>query len=106
VRFGGRFGPRFAPCAQPPSPGSWRFAAGRYIGEGFDDPRLETLLLAMPIAWKSTVVQYAGRLHRAHPVKREARIYDYVDIGLATLRRMYAKRLRAYRAIGYVAEDR
>ena len=40
-------------------------ATGRYIGEGFDDPRLDTLLLTMPIAWKGTVVQYAGRLHRS-----------------------------------------
>ena len=76
-------------------------ATGRYIGEGFDDPRLDTLLLAMPIAWKGTVVQYAGRLHRAHPGKREALIYDYVDAELPVLRRMFAKRLRAYRSIGY-----
>ncbi len=57
-------------------------ATGRFIGEGFDDPRLDTLLLAMPIAWKGTVVQYAGRLHRPHPAKAEARIYDYVDVNI------------------------
>ena len=51
-------------------------ATGRYLGEGFDDPRLDTLLLTMPIAWKGTVVQYAGRLHRAHAAKRDIRIYD------------------------------
>ena len=76
-------------------------ATGRYIGEGFDDPRLDTLLLAMPIAWKGTVVQYTGRLHRAHPGKRQALVYDYVDAELPVLRRMFAKRLKAYRALGY-----
>lgn len=76
-------------------------ATGRYIGEGFDDPRLDTLLLAMPIAWKGTVVQYAGRLHRAHPGKRQALVYDYVDGELPVLRRMFAKRLKAYRGLGY-----
>jgi superfamily II DNA or RNA helicase len=76
-------------------------ATGRYVGEGFDDPCLDTLLLAMPIAWKGTVVQYAGRLHRAHPGKHDALIYDYVDAELPVLRRMFAKRLRAYRSLGY-----
>ena len=65
-------------------------ATGRYIGEGFDDPRLDTLLLTMPIAWKGTVVQYAGRRHRAHPAKRDARIYDYVDDDVPVLRRCTA----------------
>ena len=76
-------------------------ATGRYIGEGFDDPHLDVLLLAMPIAWKGTVVQYAGRLHRAHPGKHDVLIYDYVDAELPVLRRMFAKRLRAYRSLGY-----
>lgn len=76
-------------------------ATGRYIGEGFDEPRLDTLLLAMPIAWKGTVTQYAGRLHRAHVGKREMRVYDYVDAEVPVLRRMFAKRLKAYRALGY-----
>ncbi len=80
-------------------------ATGRYIGEGFDDPRLDTLLLAMPIAWEGTVVQYAGRLHRAHPGKREALVYDYVDAEVPVLRRMFAKRLKAYRALGYELAD-
>lgn len=80
-------------------------ATGRYIGEGFDDPRLDTLLLAMPIAWKGTVVQYAGRLHRAHPAKRDALVYDYVDDAVPVLRRMYAKRLRAYKKMGYTSSD-
>ena len=76
-------------------------ATGRYIGEGFDDPCLDALLLAMPIAWKGTVVQYAGRLHRAHLGKQDVLIYDYVDAELPVLRRMFAKRLRAYRSLGY-----
>jgi superfamily II DNA or RNA helicase len=76
-------------------------ATGRYIGEGFDDPCLDALLLAMPIAWKGTVVQYAGRLHRAHPGKQDVLIYDYVDTELPVLRRMFAERLRAYRSLGY-----
>ena len=80
-------------------------ATGRYVGEGFDDARLDTLLLAMPIAWKGTVVQYAGRLHRARPGKREALVYDYVDAELPVLRRMFAKRLKAYRALGYELVD-
>jgi superfamily II DNA or RNA helicase len=80
-------------------------ATGRYIGEGFDEPRLDTLLLAMPIAWKGTVVQYAGRLHRAFPGKRDALIYDYVDAELPVLRRMFAKRLKAYRSLGYEVGD-
>jgi superfamily II DNA or RNA helicase len=80
-------------------------ATGRFIGEGFDDPRLDTLLLAMPIAWKGTVVQYAGRLHRPHPEKADARIYDYVDASVPVLRRMFAKRSKAYRAMGYAIDD-
>ena len=84
------------------SPGDWdATATGRYIGEGFDDPRLDTLLLAMPIAWKGTVAQYAGRLHRRHPGKHEALVYDYVDAELSVLRRMFAKRLKTYHALGY-----
>jgi superfamily II DNA or RNA helicase len=56
-------------------------ATGRYIGEGFDDARLDTLFLTMPVAWKGTMVQYAGRLQRLHPSKAEVRIYDYVGAG-------------------------
>ncbi len=79
-------------------------ATGRFIGEGFDDPRLDTLLLTMPIAWKGTVVQYAGRLHRPHPEKVDARIYDYVDQDVPVLRRMFAKRAKAYRAMSYAID--
>jgi len=80
-------------------------ATGRYIGEGFDDSRLDTLLLAMPIAWKGTVIQYAGRLHRPHPGKLDALVYDYVDTELPVLRRMFAKRLKTYHALGYTLTD-
>ena len=80
-------------------------ATGRYIGEGFDDARLDTLFLAMPISWKGTLVQYTGRLHRPHPGKTEVRIYDYVDREVPMLRRMFEKRLRGYRAIGYVLDE-
>ena len=80
-------------------------ATGRYLGEGFDDPGLDTRLLTMPIAWKGTVVQYAGRLHRAHAAKRDIRIYDHVDDGVPVFRRVYAKRLRTYKEMGYVCDD-
>ena len=76
-------------------------ATGRFIGEGFDDPRLDTLFLALPIAWKGTLVQYAGRLHRRHQGKTEVRIYDYVDEAIPVLDRMFEKRLKGYRAMGY-----
>jgi superfamily II DNA or RNA helicase len=76
-------------------------ATGRYIGEGFDDARLDTLFLAMPVSWKGTLVQYTGRLHRLAPGKTEVRIYDYVDRTVPLLARMFEKRLRGYRAIGY-----
>ena len=76
-------------------------ATGRYIGEGFDDARLDTLFLAMPVSWKGTLVQYTGRLHRLHPGKHEVRIFDYVDREVPMLLRMFEKRLRGYRAIGY-----
>ena len=63
-------------------------ATGRYIGEGFDDTRLDTLFLTLPVSWKGTLVQYAGRLHRHRPGKREVRIYDYVDRNVPILARM------------------
>jgi superfamily II DNA or RNA helicase len=79
-------------------------ATGRYIGEGFDDARLDTLFLALPISWKGTLVQYTGRLHRPHPKKTDVRIYDYVDRDVPMLLKMFEKRQRAYRAIGYMQE--
>ena len=76
-------------------------ATGRYIGEGFDDARLDTLFLAMPISWRGTLQQYVGRLHRLHENKHVVRVYDYVDSCVPVLNRMYEKRLKAYKAIGY-----
>ena len=76
-------------------------ATGRYIGEGFDDSRPDTLLLAMPVSWKGTVLQYAGRISRPRETKDEVRIYDYADLEVPVLAAMYNKRLRAYRAMGY-----
>ena len=80
-------------------------ATGRYLGEGFDDARLDTLFLTMPISWKGTLAQYAGRLHRLHPSKREVVIYDYVDGGEPVLARMAAKRRVGYRSLGYEAME-
>ena len=76
-------------------------ATGRYLGEGFDDSRLDTLFLTMPIAWKGTLAQYAGPLHRLNDAKREVIIYDYVDMRVPVLARMAAKRRVGYQAIGY-----
>ena len=76
-------------------------ATGKYVGEGFDYPRLDTLFLGLPIAWKGKVAQYAGRLHRNYPGKNEVQIYDYVDIHVPVLENMYQKRLKGYAAIGY-----
>lgn len=79
-------------------------ATGKYVGEGFDCPRLDTLFLTLPIAWKGTIAQYAGRLHRDYIGKKEVRIYDYVDLHIPMLERMYQKRLKGYAAIGYQAQ--
>lgn len=79
-------------------------ATGKYIGEGFDCPRLDTLFLGLPISWKGTIAQYAGRLHREYEGKKEVRIYDYVDLHVPMLERMYQKRLKGYAAIGYHAK--
>jgi superfamily II DNA or RNA helicase len=79
-------------------------ATGRYIGEGFDDARLDTLILAMPISWRGTLQQYAGRLHRLHENKKVVQVYDYVDIGVPILTRMWRKRIRGYKAMGYSIE--
>jgi superfamily II DNA or RNA helicase len=76
-------------------------ATGSYIGEGFDDARLDTLFLATPISWKGTLQQYVGRLHRHHDTKRFVQVYDYADIGVPMLARMYERRLKGYSAIGY-----
>jgi superfamily II DNA or RNA helicase len=79
-------------------------ATGRYLGEGFDDERLDTLFLALPISWRGTLTQYAGRLHRLNAAKKEVIIYDYVDFDIPVLAKMYAKRRAGYKAIGYEVE--
>ena len=79
-------------------------ATGRYIGEGFDDARLDTLFLTMPIACKGTLAQYVGRLHREYDGKRDVLVVDYVDQTVPVLARMAAKRRAGYRALGYVLE--
>jgi len=76
-------------------------ATGRYLGEGFDDPRLDTLFLTLPVSWKGTVAQYAGRLHRLHDMKTEVIIYDYADLNVPMLAKMYSRRVLGYKAIGY-----
>ena len=80
-------------------------ATGSYIGEGFDDARLDTLFLAMPISWKGTLQQYVGALHRLHDNKRVVQVYDYVDNGVPMLARMYERRLKGYNAIGYAIDQ-
>lgn len=76
-------------------------ATGRYIGEGFDDSRLDTLFLTLPVSWHGTIAQYVGRLHRLHDRKREVRVYDYADLNVPMLARMFDRRCRGYEAVGY-----
>ncbi len=90
-----------AMAALPPEAPRVIVATGRCVGEGFDDARLDTLFLAMPVAWRGTLQQYAGRLHREHAGKADVVIYDYVDGGVPVLARMHLKRLAGYRAMGY-----
>ena len=81
-------------------------ATGKYIGEGFDLPRLDTLFITLPISWKGTLAQYAGRIHRDFDDKEEVRIYDYVEISEPMLNRMYQKREKGYLALGYEVVQR
>lgn len=76
-------------------------ATGKYVGEGFDMPRLDTLFLAMPIAWKGSLAQYAGRIHRESDGKVRVTIHDYIDCGLPMLQRMFNKREKSYKTMGY-----
>ncbi|MFH1627718.1 MAG: DEAD/DEAH box helicase family protein [Pseudomonadota bacterium] len=76
-------------------------ATGRYLGEGFDDARLDTLFLALPVSWRGIVSQYAGRLHRIHKAKKEVVIFDYADTGVPMLAKMYERRCAGYTNIGY-----
>lgn len=76
-------------------------AIGQYIGEGFNYPRFDTMMLTMPISWQGNVEQYSGRLHRDYESKKDVIIYDYVDSHIKVLEKMYHKRLRTYKKIGY-----
>jgi superfamily II DNA or RNA helicase len=87
--------------ALPPDASRVLLATGKLVGEGFDHPPLDTLILAMPISWKGTLQQYAGRLHRTHANKAQVRIVDVVDTGHPALMRMWEKRQRGYKAMGY-----
>jgi len=87
--------------ASPGTPRPALLATGKYIGEGFDDSRLDTLFLALPVSWRGTVAQYVGRLHRLHDGKREVRVYDYADLNVPMLARMFDRRCRGYEAVGY-----
>jgi superfamily II DNA or RNA helicase/very-short-patch-repair endonuclease len=76
-------------------------ATGRYVGEGFDDARLDTLFLTLPVSWHGTIAQYVGRLHRLYDGKREVRVYDYADLNVPMLARMFDRRCHGYEVIGY-----
>ena len=76
-------------------------ATGRYIGEGFDDPRLDTLFLTLPVSWRGTIAQYVGRLHRLREGKTEVRVYDYADLNVPMLSRMFDRRCAGYESVGY-----
>jgi len=76
-------------------------ATGRYLGEGFDDARLDTLFLTLPISWRGTLAQYAGRLHSSYKTKTEVIIYDYADLSLPMLSKLYERRCRGYKSMGY-----
>ncbi len=87
--------------ALPPYAPRVLLATGKHVGEGFDHPPLDTLALAMPVSWKGTLQQYAGRLHREYASKTDVRTIDFVDTGHPALLRMWEKRQRGYRAMGY-----
>jgi len=88
-------------AAIPDSEPRLLMATGRYIGEGFDDARLDTLFLASPVSWKGTLVQYTGRLNRSHAAKSDVRVHDYRDSGVPVLARMHERRLKGFRALGF-----
>jgi very-short-patch-repair endonuclease len=85
----------------PETAGRVILATGKYIGEGFDDARLDTLFLTLPVSWRGTIAQYVGRLHRLHEGKREVRVYDYADLDVPMLAKMFDRRCRGYEALGY-----
>jgi superfamily II DNA or RNA helicase/very-short-patch-repair endonuclease len=88
-------------AAIPPTAHRVILATGRYVGEGFDEPRLDTLFLTLPVSWRGTIAQYAGRLHRVYDGKREVRVYDYADLEVPMLARMFDRRCRGYESLGY-----
>lgn len=87
--------------SMPPDAPRVLLSTGKLIGEGFDHAPLDTLVLAMPISWKGTLQQYAGRLHREQADKTRVRVIDFVDTGHPALLRMWDKRRRGYQAMGY-----
>jgi superfamily II DNA or RNA helicase len=89
----------------PPDAPRVLLATGKLVGEGFDHPPLDTLVLAMPISWKGILQQYAGRLHRSHTDKADVRVIDFVDGGNVALMRMWDKRQAGYKAMGYRMAD-
>jgi very-short-patch-repair endonuclease len=85
----------------PEGEGRVVLATGKYAGEGFDDAQLDTLFVTLPVSWRGTVAQYVGRLHRLHEGKREVQVYDYADLNVPMLARMFDKRCQGYEALGY-----
>jgi superfamily II DNA or RNA helicase len=79
-------------------------ATGQYLGEGFDCPQLDTLFLAFPVSFKGRLVQYTGRLMRAHEHKADVRVYDYADVRVPILRAMHTRRLATYQTLGFTRE--
>jgi superfamily II DNA or RNA helicase len=80
-------------------------ATGKYVGEGFDLPYLDTLFITLPIAWKGILAQYAGRIQREWSTKKVIQVYDFVD-DYITLKRMWAKRKKGYKALGYTLYEK
>ena len=85
----------------PPDRPPLLLATGRFVGEGFDHSRLDTLFVTLPVSWQGTIAQYVGRLHRLHEGKREVRVYDYADLEVPMLSRMFERRCRGYESVGY-----
>lgn len=80
-------------------------ATGKYLGEGFDNPRLDTLFITMPVSFRGKLVQYTGRLHRKHPEKKEIQIYDYIDDKISVLQNMFRRRTKTYKTLGYSIQE-
>lgn len=79
-------------------------ATGKYIGEGFDYAKLDTMFLVMPFSWDGTLQQYVGRLHRLYENKTEVKVYDYIDYNEPVLADMYKNRETGYKTLGYVVK--